>query len=231
MKYRVVGWTYYDDPDVESAECDEAAYWAIVRDVREHGYEFTGWDHQELYGGAPVLNDGFKRLFSQRDFGQIMAYAHGDYSRMGYASYAFQDFFGRHKSVMPSADRSYDPDSFTPEQDLCESVTYAVSRTPFEMARACRSLDLPVDEPALQTLGDGDTLTLTCEGETEVYRVVHVCRGPALSEAEEMEIFTLSCSVDENKMNRADEIYNNAPWVISVTLERADGSDGEVSAE
>lgn len=231
MKYRVVGWTYYDDPDVKAAECDEAAYWAIVRDIREQGYDFTGWDHQELCDGAPVLNDGCKRLFSQREFGQIMAYAHGDFSRMGYARYAFQDFFGRKDSRMPPSERSYDPDGFTPEHDLNEQLTYAIDRARFDAARADGAIELPIDEPTLQAIGGGDTLTLTCEGACATYRVLQVHRGPDLSEEEQMEIFTLSCSTNEEKMNRADELYNAAPWVITVTLGAPDGSDGARSEE
>jgi hypothetical protein len=56
--------------------------------------------------------------------------------------------------------------------------------------------------------------------------VLQVHRGPDLSEEEQMEIFTLSCSTNEEKMNRADELYNAAPWVITVTLGAPDGSDG-----
>ena len=218
MKYRVVGWTYYDNPEVKSADCDDAAYWAIVRDIREHGYDFTGWDHQEMLGCAPVLNDGCKRLFSQRGFGQVMAYAHGDYSRMGYASYAFEDFFGGHKSKMPPAEREFDPSDFTPETDLCESLTHAVDRAVFDAARAGDVIEFPIDDPVLQSLGCGDTLTLTCEGESATYRVARVTRGPVLSEELETEIFTLSCSVNDENMRRADELFNAAPWVISVSL-------------
>ncbi len=218
MKYRVVGWTHYDDPDVASAACDEAAYWAIVRDIREHGYAFTGWEHQEEQGGAPVLNDGCKRLFSQRDFGCIMAYAHGDYSRMGYVSYAYH----RHPECeqplsMPPPERFFHPLGFEPERALAEELVCTVDRKTLAAARAGKHFNLPFDDPALQTLGSGDTLTLCCEGERHSCGVVSAVRGPDLTEEASMEIMVLSCSASIEKMEQADAIYNAAPWVIEVT--------------
>ena len=43
MKYRVVGWTEYDNPNVPMESCSPAAMQAILRDIRENGYLFTGW--------------------------------------------------------------------------------------------------------------------------------------------------------------------------------------------
>ena len=218
MKYRVVGWTHYDAPDVSPAECDEAAYWAIVRDIREHGYRFTGWEHQEEMGGAPVLNDGCKRLFSQRDFGCIMAYAHGDFSRMGYVAYAFH----RHPESepplsMPPPERIFDPLGFVPEQVDAEESVCTVDRDTLAAAKAGKHFKLPFDDPALQTLGSGDILTLCCEGERYTCRVSSAKRGPDLTDEEIEKIMVLSCSAGIEKMDRADAIYNAAPWVIEVT--------------
>ena len=89
MKYRVVGWADYSDPDIEDEDVSEAALQAIIEDIRANGYCFSGWDHQESFGCAPVLNDGKRRTFSQRGFGGVMAMAHGNLSRMGYSEYAF----------------------------------------------------------------------------------------------------------------------------------------------
>ena len=221
MKYRVVGWTHYDNPDVESVTCDEAGYWAIVRDIRAHGYEFTGWEHQEEDRGAPVLNDGCKRLFSQRDFGQIMAYAHDDYTRMGYVSYAFPRHPEKRSPIrMPSEHRSFDPTAFTPERDLREALVCTLDRARFDAAVAGEKLRLPFDSPELETIGSGDTLTLCCEDARETFWVVSAVRGPALSEEEDMRIFTLSCSADLSKMEQADALFNAAPWEIEITLSR-----------
>ena len=227
MKYRVVGWTHYDNPDVESVTCDEAGYWAIVRDIREHGYEFTGWEHQEADLGAPVLNDGRKRLFSQRDFGQIMAYAHGDYTRMGYVSFAFPRHPEQRAPLrMPSERRRFDPTDFTPEGDLREELVCTLDRARFDAAVASEKLCLPFDTPELETIGSDDTLTLCCGDSRETFGVASAVRGPALSEEEDMKIFTLSCSADLSKMEQADALFNAAPWKIEITLSRNPISEG-----
>ena len=65
MKYTVIGWTEYDNDRIETGENDDEAVEAIIADIRANGYCFSGWAHQELHCGAPVLSDQKKRLFSQ----------------------------------------------------------------------------------------------------------------------------------------------------------------------
>ncbi len=38
MKYRVIGWTNYDDYDIPTGEETFAVMAAIIDDIREHGY-------------------------------------------------------------------------------------------------------------------------------------------------------------------------------------------------
>ena len=63
MKYKVVGWTSYDGDDVPDSEgrIGYAECCAIIDAIKEHGYLFSGWDHQEMFDCAPVLNDGKRR--------------------------------------------------------------------------------------------------------------------------------------------------------------------------
>jgi len=217
MKYRVVGWTGYDDPDVEVAGCSEAALQAILCDIRENGYRFTGWDHQELSNCAPVLNDGCKRLFTQRGFGSVMAQAYGDYSRMGYTQYAFQSFFGYTPSHLPPYERAYDPSSFSPETDLCEEFFYEVDRETFDAAVNREVIRLPND-PALLMIDGGDTLTLICGEERVSLTVAHAERCPDLTPAEERAIYAAALSYDTAEIEAANERYDTAPRVLRLSF-------------
>ena len=78
MKYKVIGWTYYDNEEILSQRgtIGFAERNAIIDEIRKHKYLFTGYDHQEGYNTVPILNDGRARLFSQRGFGGLMAEAY-----------------------------------------------------------------------------------------------------------------------------------------------------------
>ena len=217
MKYKVVGWTEYDDTSVEAERCSEAALRAIIRDIAEHGYLFTGWDHQESLRCAPVLNDGKKRLFTQRSFGGVMARAHGDYSRMGYATYAF-DWMDGEKTVKPPAERAFNPRAFTPEE-LCEEITLTVSPEEYAAALAGDVLVLD-DTKELELLDAGDTLMLLCDGGCASYLVADVERKKDLTEDEEIDILAATYTFDPEKMREADERYERAKWLVHITLNK-----------
>lgn len=219
MKYRVVGWTAYDDPNVKGAECTEGAIQAILRDIRKHHYRFTGWDHQERPRGVPVLNDGCMRVFSQRGFGHVMAWAHGDYSHMGYVEYAFDDPSDTTPSRMPSASRQFDPATFTPEADLHEAFTCAVDDLTLSTVLATKEIALPYDDPAFTMIDVGDTLTLVCGESRFVYRVRDAVRCRDMTQEEDMELYALICTCDFNKMREADERYDRTPWILKLALE------------
>lgn len=80
MKYEVIGWTSYDDPDYatfeeKSPEEYLAARLAVIEDVRQKGYSFGGDSHQNVAFCTPVLNDGRKFCCSMREWGALMAEA------------------------------------------------------------------------------------------------------------------------------------------------------------
>lgn len=88
MKYKVIGWTSYDSRH-QSGEITYASQQAIIDDIREHNYKFTGWHHQESINCVPILNDGKVRRYSQRSWGAVMAKAYGYNKPMDYAKFAF----------------------------------------------------------------------------------------------------------------------------------------------
>lgn len=55
MKYKVIGWTFSDNYDIESVPLTFAARHAIVDDIRENNYLFSGLDHQESCMVVPFL--------------------------------------------------------------------------------------------------------------------------------------------------------------------------------
>lgn len=214
MKYRVVGWVYYDDPSFEDEDCNESALQAIIEDIRKNGYLFTGYDHQETFDCAPVLNDGKRRCFSQRGFGGVMAKAHGDYSRMGYSRYAFDWYTGSDEKddrVFPNDHTNWI--DFVPETDLNEELTATVTAEEFDAAKSGELIIL--DREDLKFIDIGDTLVLKCGDMTASYTVKGFERRKDISNEEEIEIMTLAYSFDEpEKMNRANKMYEDAPWIL-----------------
>lgn len=214
MKYRVIGWVHYDDPGFEDEECSESALQAIIEDIRKNGYLFSGYDHQETFDCAPVLNDGKRRCFSQRGFGGVMAKAHGDYSRMGYAAYAFDWYTGDGKDD----DRVFPQDStnwidFVPETDLNEELSTKVTHKEFDAAKSGELTIL--DREELRFIDVGDTLMLKCADMTASYLVKGFERRKDISHDDEIEIMMLANSFDEpEKMKLADKMYEDAPWVL-----------------
>ena len=108
MKYKVIGWTYYDNNEIIDSgnRIGFAERYAIIDEIRKHKYLFSGWDHQESFEGVvPILNDGRKRCFSQRGWGGVMAEAYGHMKDYDYASFTFYGSLDNSKT-------KYAPDDF-----------------------------------------------------------------------------------------------------------------------
>ena len=167
MKYRVVGWTWFDDPNLDYSDICSAAEWnAIVDEIRAHKYLFTGMQHQEWDGCTPVLNDGKMRLCSHREWGALMADAYKDTDDMAYAYYAFGYFEGEDGKIPEESDFS----DFTPEEIQNEHFEVEVGPLIFERS-ARKKIIFMSDSDALRYLGRGDTLTLVCGDRRASYLV------------------------------------------------------------
>jgi len=77
MKYKVIGWTDYDDAGLPDGDATFGAQNAIIDEIVKKGFEFTGWEHQNDLYCVPVLNNGYKYLYSSRGWGGLMAEAYG----------------------------------------------------------------------------------------------------------------------------------------------------------
>ncbi len=222
MKYKVIGWTDYENEDIEDGDCSDAAYHAIIDDVRASGYCFSGYAHQELSLGVPVLNDGKKRCFSQRSWSGLMARAHGKNAPMDYSLYAFS--LGHEK--MPPTRLWICAEDAAAQASLNEEIKKKVTRSVFE--KAARELCfLDEDHRLLRYLDVGDTLTLTCENDSASYLVKDLERGwdyndgvgemhPVFLDDIQRILYCGSCEEKE----RAQSIYATGRRLLSVRLEK-----------
>ena len=175
MKYRVVGWTSYDDMDVEDSadRIGFAEQNAIIDDIKAHGYFFSGYDHQELLDCAPVLNDGKRRCFSQRGWGRVMAEAHGYFGAYDYSLFAF----GTNEEHAKYPKEYFCADDFEPEADLAERFELEVTEDIFALAARQNPFFLP-DLDSLRFIDAGDTLILRCGAESATFEVTDINRSP-----------------------------------------------------
>lgn len=209
MKYRIVGWTEYDDCTVEAEDASYAATNVVIDEIKKKGYFFSGWAHQELSNGAPVFNDGKKRLFSARTFGGVMANAHGYNGPMDYSLFAFHFADLKQEKTPPSAERfrSY---AFTPETDLCEEFTVEVSEEVLEKVKETGTF-VCEECVALRYIDAGDTLTLRCGEKSYSKKVIDAWAEKDLSEEDRLALY----SHEEG----ADEKWRNAKKLLTVCVE------------
>lgn len=114
---KVIGWTHCGDeryPDMEDP-IDKKVYGAdydifvklIIKDIRKHGYHFSGFYHQCGDYGVPVFSNGKSLCVSFRTWGRIMADAWPDEldnsSPMGYCNWAWYAPNGMNE-IVPEGD-------------------------------------------------------------------------------------------------------------------------------
>ena len=105
MKYKVIGWTDYENCELESESPSWAAIHAIMDEIKEKGFIITGYDHQESYNCVPVLNDGIKRTMSQRGWGRLMADVLGYRGMYDYSLFTYNP--KADKSKLPGKEDEY----------------------------------------------------------------------------------------------------------------------------
>lgn len=215
MKYKVIGWTYYDNHAIEEGRNTWAARNAIVDEIKKHGYVFTGYDHQERDNCVPVLNDGRLRRFSQRGFGDIMAEAHGCTGSMDYSLFSF-GFEDETQLVLP--ENTYTAEGRAPRTNLNERFKLSVTKEVFASAAGGAEIKLD-DLPELRYLDEGDTLSLVCGEETADYTVTALDRRKDLTKKERLELELALCNTRNTARKRlAEEKLERAKIVLHVTL-------------
>lgn len=216
MKWKVVGWTYYENYLVEDEDSSDAVVYAIIDEIKKNGYLFSGYDHQERLYCVPVMNDGKKRTFSQRTFGNIMAIAHGYTGRYDYSLFSFG--INEEACVMPN-DGFYE-ESFVPEKDINEEFVLNYSDISFVEEDGKRKIKIP-DFESLRYLDKGDTLIIKKDGVEYKFVAGFVIREKDISKKElrelESDLYILDQDSEEYKL--AEEKYNSLEKVIMVEIE------------
>ncbi len=215
MKYRVVGWISYDDPRIEDAPITEAARNAIIDEIRRCNYDFTGWHHQEALYGAPVLNDGMRRCFSQRGFGAVMAEAHGETGLFAYSSYAFDFGMGEIDYNLPND--PFDPEDFIPEPQLNEEFVLPYTEE-LRLEEATGILRLP-DLDQLRYIDTGDTLRIVKEETSALFTVREVIRTPDIEEKELKDLMGIAHLSIGPEAENARTRLESAPTCLILSIE------------
>ena len=161
MKYKVIGWTMYENYDIPFSErtIGFAERNAIIDEIRKHKYLFTGWHHQEWWDNCvPILNDGKKRGFSQRGWGGVMAEAYDHMEDYDYSLFSF------HQSIKNDK-LHYSKDNFniygyTPKIIENEHFTVNVNEGLFNIAKTSNPFYLE-DLNELRYMDANDTISIS----------------------------------------------------------------------
>lgn len=127
MKYKVIGWTSFDDDALPNGEATFGAQNAILDEIRKKEFEFTGWDHQNSFAGVPVLNNGYKYCYTTRGWGALMAEAHGYTGYFDYSNYSFGSLYDERKHPDWVNEDDYDLDDIEKIEDIAETFTINIS--------------------------------------------------------------------------------------------------------
>ena len=176
MKYKVIGWTYYDNEEILSSNktIGFAERNAIIDEIKKNKYLFTGYDHQEEYNTVPVLNDGRARLFSQRGFGGLMAEAYNKMNDYDYALYTFNESIDERY-------KKYPLNTFNEENNKIENVEnetfeIEINEDLFNIAKNKNPFYLE-DLSCLRYIDEDDTLILKCKDESLTFLIKDIDRN------------------------------------------------------
>lgn len=176
MNYKVIGWTCYDNPEIlcKYDNYSRAEVNAIVDDIKEHRYLFSGYHHQESYdhGVVPVLNDGRERVFSMRGWGKIMATAYGKRGEYAYAQYMTYHDIDEKKLRFPEMTEEVSEVEGLTAEDYEIDVNEGV----FERAKTSNPFYIE-DLPELRYMDNNDSITLCHNGEKQKFIVKEVLRS------------------------------------------------------
>ena len=223
MKLKVIGWTYYDDPSYEYFETTWATQNAVLKDIIENGYEFTGYHHQERDYCCPVLNNGKKIIFSQRGFGGVMAQAHGLNGLYDYSTYAYPVNYNSSDYNFPTTDP--DESLIVDEKTLYETFEIDADLTMVATADINNELTLP-DEEKYALIEVGDFVKLNCDKHTSKFKIVSVDREKDVSVVDEYRFKYRDCDIfSEEESEEIIEKYLNAKTIIKLKLQYWFGND------
>lgn len=220
MKLKVIGWVWYEDSLYDGGEVDWAAYNAIVDDVKEHGYCFTGYHHQECFDCAPVLNDGKIRRFSQRSWGGVMATVEGLKGKYAYSVYAFSSPFNENDDFVMPRDRDVDESLIRSPEELVDEYRVKIRIDALRRIEERGGKYKLPDLEEYRYMAVDDVIVFLNKGAEYRYRITHMEKNKKLPERDIFNYRMLNTyNTSEEKIRRITEKYENAPSEICLTLE------------
>lgn len=223
MKYKVIGWTWYDNSKIKEMDYCNSAEEAVIDDIKANGYLFSGMHHQECPCGAPVLNNGKMLTFTQRSFGGVMASAHGKNSRMSYAEYAFDWYMGlddeKSPYVFPSEERVFKGkvDKSLIEPDLSEEFEYEATKEEYENATKKGELEFVYKDTKYRFMDTGDTILVKCGDKSQLFEITSLARYKRFTEDEQIALI-MGNPLDPEAEKKADRLYEKKPQTIEMKL-------------
>ena len=212
MKYKVIGWTYYEDYSYKCGDVSYAVQNAIIKEIIEKGYFFSGYDHQESLYCCPILNNGKRYLFSQRGWAGLMAESRGERGVYDYARYMFG--IKQKYCVYPS--HGVDDEQIKKQKDLAQEYKLKVDKTLFSTASKERKITFD-DKKRFSLIESGDFITLICEDKTCRYKVIDVDRR---RKVDRKIILTALNSFDEKEKAEAQEKIEKAKDSLILKLRK-----------
>lgn len=225
MKYKVIGWTWYDNEQIDTMDYSRSAEEAVIEDIRVNGYVFSGMHHQEDPRCVPVLNNGKMITFTQRGFGGVMAKAYGKASRMSYAEYAFDWYMGIDNEpspyVFPSEERVFEGkvDGSLIEADLSEQFEYEATEGEFENALKNGELEFIYTDKKYRFMDTGDTILVKCGDKSQLFEITQFARYKKFTEDEEIELI-MGSPLNPEAEKRADTLYEQKPETVEMKLKK-----------
>lgn len=163
MKYKIVGWTDYDNEEFkEMVNFTHNAYLTLIREIREQGYTISGYDHQEN-GWVPIFNTGEIIRMTQRGWGGIMADVIQFEQKNGYE----YSIYGVGGAVMGYNDESIylkDDIDFPNIEDICDTYKIVISEKTFNNYQDGETLFRFFINEELSSSDNHDHLLLTYKG-------------------------------------------------------------------
>ena len=225
MKYKVIGWTWYDNELIETMDYSRSAEEAVIEDIRANGYLFTGMHHQDDHRCAPVLNNGKMITFTQRGFGGVMASAYGKNSRMSYAEYAFDWYMGEDNKatpyVFPSEERVFEGkvDESLIESDISEQFEYESTENEYENATSKGELEFIYTDTKYRFMDTGDTILVKCGDKSQLFEIASLARYKKFTEDEQIELI-MGNPLDSVAEEKANKLYEEKPETIEMKLKK-----------
>lgn len=164
MKFKVIGWTNYDDERYPWRDGSVAIDKVVGEALREGGYRFCGDAHQYHEGCVPVLNDGKRVLYSMRSWGQVMADALNEEG----GNWDYMDWYMHlgEETGMKYPRPYVDESKIVPFESIAETFQMKLNDLYFDLVRqGKKSVEVRLFDEKRQMISPGDYIIFSRAGD------------------------------------------------------------------